>query len=448
MNEAGFSGGITLHEAAAPHLFPIFNRAAGMLIARLTHAIVWLLLFAAPHAHAAEPAPTSPLNLDALIAQSLRNHPSIAAARAELNAAQADTAAARSQYWPTPSAQVLQNQGDASTILTLQQPVWAGGRIDAGLALAESRTDAARIAISDAQYTLGLRVTAAWAAWKQAHGRVLALNEGVALLNVYVLSVQRRIEGGASAEVDRALVAARLAQTQGDLAAARSAERSALSRLAQMTGLALRSADLTDSEAPEAARTAHPTETDAMLAQALAHSAALKRLAADIEAARHETDQKRGALWPTLNLRAQHQRTAATATTAANTDSSLMLVLEYAPGAGLADRAKINAAEARRVTLQEKREAARRELIETVSADLEEHRASLERSHEAQRALQATAEVLASYDRLFVAGKRGWLDVINAARELIQARTAFADIEAQRLAVRARLRLHLGEIPV
>jgi adhesin transport system outer membrane protein len=94
---------------------------------------------------------------------------------------------------------------------------------------------------------------------------------------------------------------------------------------------------------------------------------------------------------------------------------------------------------------QESLEAARRELAEKVAADYEEHLSSVERRRQILSTIEASAEVLSSYDRLFVAGKRSWLDVINAARELIQARTALADIEAQRLAARARLRLHTGE---
>lgn len=385
------------------------------------------------------------LGLDQLIALSIRNHPSIAAARAELGAAQAEVDAARSQYYPTPSVQLLQDKGEAATVLTVQQPLWAGGRLDAGMEAAQSRENATRVSINDAGYTLALRVTAAWAAWVQAHGRGEALGEGATLLKVYAESVSRRIEGGASAEVDRELVAARLAQTQGDLAAARSAERSALARLAQMVGRPLRPEDLATEEISGAAETPLPG-LDALVAQAVARSAALKRLEADIETARHETQQRRAVLWPTLNLRAQHQRNDASSTGVAANDSSIMLALEYSPGAGLSASANINAAEARIIGLRESLDAARRDLTETIATDYEEYLASSDRKREFQRTIKASAEVLASYDRLFVAGRRNWLDVINAARELIQAQTALADVEAQQAASRARLRLHIGEM--
>lgn len=397
------------------------------------------------HGGRCRPPPPPALTLDRLIASAVGSHPSVAAARAEFGAAQAEVGAARSQYYPTPSVQLLQDKGETATVLTVQQPLWAGGRLDAGLDAAQSRANASQVSVNDAQYTLALRVTAAWAAWMQAHGRGEALGEGAALLRVYAESVSRRIEGGVSAEVDRELVAARLAQTQGDLAAARSAERSALARLAQMVGRSLRPEDLATDEASGAAEIPLPG-LDALVAQAVARSAALKRLEADIETARHETGQRRAALWPTLNLRAQHQRNDATATGVATNDSRIMLALEYAPGAGTSAGANIVAAEARQNALREKLDAARRDLTETIAADYEDLLSSLDRKREFQRTLKASAEVLASYDRLFIAGKRGWLDVINATRELIQARTALADVEAQQAAARARLRLHLGEM--
>lgn len=390
------------------------------------------------------------LGLNQLIALSIHSHPSIATARAQYDAARFEVNAARAQYYPSPSVQVLQDKGDAtSTILGLQQPLWAGGRLDAGLDAAQARHRAAQMQIVSAQDALALRVAAAWAAWMQARGRVQALEQGVALLDLYTESVVRRIQGGAAGSVDRELVAARLAQTQGDLGAARSAERTALARLAQLSGRPLRSQDIAISGSNGALDQAAGTipERNAILAQALKRSGTLQRIEAEIEAARHETQQKRAGLWPTLSLRAQHQRNDSTAIGASASDNRIMLALDYTPGAGLSSSANIDAAVARVLAQQEGLVTARRELEDTVTNDFEDYLSSSERRHTLERALKASAEVLASYDRLFVTGKRSWLDVMNAARELIQAQTSLSDATAQQLAARARLRLHAGEIP-
>ncbi len=416
----------------------------GLFIAVMLRVLA-LFLVATGSANAAD-SEASRLTIEKAIAQAVRNHPGIAAAHAEQKAAQAEVSAARGQYWPTPSIQLIQHKGESATVLTVQQPLWAGGRLDAGLAAAESRADSAQVSITDTQYALALRVTSAWAVWMQSRGRAEALAGGVELLTVYAQSVGRRIVSGASAEVDRELVAARLAQMQGDLAAARSAERSALARLAQLVGQPLRSADMDTTLASATSAESPSPNLDTLLAQAMASSAALRRLEADIEAAGHEAQAKRAALWPALSLRAQHQRGNSAATGIAANDSRIMLALEYTPGAGLSASAQVDAAEARRIGLRETLEAARRDLADKVATDYEELVSSHERRRQLQRTIDASAEVLASYDRLFIAGKRSWLDVINAARELVQARTALADIEAQRMAARTRLRLHTGEL--
>lgn len=382
----------------------------------------------------------------------IQTHPSVASKRAGLNAAEAEIQAARYQYYPTPSLQLRQNRSERSTVLALQQPLWAGGRIDAGLDAASARANAASASIYEAQTALAFRATTVWQAWQQARGRSAAGAAGIDLLSGYAQSVARRIQAGAAGEGDRALVDARLAQAQGDLAAARASERASLAQLSQMVGQQLRSQDLIDVAPGGNDRTNpsfsgdHVLALEALLAQALKVSPALHRARAEIDSASHEITQKRAAQWPTLNLRAEHQRSNGTTSALLPNETRLLLVLDYSPGAGLSAGANADAASARLIGLADNLDAAQRELVEKVSADFEEHQSSLSRLADLQRTLKANAEVLASYERLFIAGKRGWLEVINAARELTQAQTALADVQALHQASATRLRLHAGEL--
>lgn len=422
------------------------RHGAGLALCLLTG---WALFGHGVSAAEPEPIVEARFDLRHLIALAIKSHPSIAAKRAEHGATQAEVETARWQYYPTPSVQLRQEKWGTAIVLAVQQPLWAGGRIDAGLGAAQSRENAASDAIADAQYTLALKLTAAYQSWMQAHGRGEALARGVALLSNYADSVDRRIQGGATGDIDRELVAARLAQTQGDLVAARAAERSALAQLSQMVGQALRVEQLA-AGVKDPGVLADPIPTlDELIDQAVSRSASLRRLDADIATARQEITQKRAVLWPTLNLRAEHQRNdgAAPASGLPASDSRLLLVLDYTPGAGLAAVSNIDAATARLGGLQNNREAARRDLIEKISADFEEHHSSHSRAQDLRRTLRASAKVLASYDRLFVAGRRAWLDVINAARELTQVEMSIADVDALRLASRQRLQLHASEFP-
>ena len=409
----------------------------------------WLRAFflAVTFAHGVQAAPLAAntphaLTLEALIALAIHSHPSVAAARAQYVGAQADISAARFQYYPSPSVQVLQDKGATSTVLTLQQPLWAGGRLDASLDAAKSQGNAAQVAIRGAQDAIALQVTAAWAAWVQARGRANVQLQAVNLLKGYTESVSRRIEGGASGQVDQQLVVARLAQAHTDFDAANSAQRSALARLAQLAGQTISTQDLVDPFTADSADVSLPP-LDALISQAMVHSAALQ-LEANIETSQHEIQQKRAALWPTVNLRAQHQRADSGASGTNSSDSRLVLALEYTPGAGLSAGSNIDAAHARSQALREELQAAQRELAQTITADYEDFVVSRERKQSMQSMIDASAEVLASYERLFIAGRRNWLEVINAARELIQARAALVDAHAQHMAARARLLLNSG----
>ena len=392
------------------------------------------------------------LSLEQFITLAIQTHPSVASKRAGLNAAEAEIQAARYQYYPTPSLQLRQNRSERSTVLALQQPLWAGGRIDAGLDAASARANAASASIYEAQTALAFRATTVWQAWQQARGRSAAGAAGIDLLSGYAQSVARRIQAGAAGEGDRALVDARLAQAQGDLAAARASEHASLAQLSQMVGQQLRSQDLIDVAPGGNDRTNpsfsgdHVLALEALLAQALKVSPALHRARAEIDSASHEITQKRAAQWPTLNLRAEHQRSNGTTSALLPNETRLLLVLDYSPGAGLSAGANADAASARLIGLADNLDAAQRELVEKVSADFEEHQSSLSRLADLQRTLKANADVLASYERLFVAGKRGWLEVLNAARELTQAQTALADVQAQYQASVTRMRLHAGEL--
>lgn len=277
----------------------------------------------------------------------------------------------------------------------------------------------------------------------QARGRAEALTRGSSLLGVYAESVRQRIKGGVSPEVDRELVESRLAQIQGDLAAARAAERSAVSQLSQLIGRPLHTYELS----PGKGVTVQLPAFEILVEQSVERSAALRRIEAEVEAARYDTTQKRAALWPTVGVRAEYQHGDLSNTGAVTRDSRVMLVMDYVPGAGLSAAAGIDAAEARVGSLRESREAARRELLTKIAADYEDYQSSLSRKRDILRTLKAASEVLASYDRLFIAGKRNWLDVLNAARELTQVENSLADIEALLAASYYRLRLHGGELP-
>jgi adhesin transport system outer membrane protein len=68
--------------------------------------------------------------------------------------------------------------------------------------------------------------------------------------------------------------------------------------------------------------------------------------------------------------------------------------------------------------------------------------ASAQRLESLKASLAVAAQVSDSYDRQFLAGRKTWLDVMNAARELIQTQVQIADSRATELVTSWRLVIH------
>lgn len=386
----------------------------------------------------------APHTLPGLMARAMGVHPVVLSRRVEVDAARVDVEAARLQYYPAPSAQMAQDSGGTLTTLRLTQPLWLGGRLEAGLEAAQARARVAGEALQEARQQIALRVVAQWQAWQAAHERAAAIRRGLELLGLYAQSVERRIAGGFAAEADQQLVLARIHQTQGDLAAAQAQERSARSQLAQSAGIALGAEDLAP-VLPAGQMPGRPSGSlDALLQAALEADPALQRLNREIEAARAEARQKEALQWPAVNLVGQHSEGTNAGVNVR--EGRILVTLEYAPGAGLSTAHAVRAALTRVAAQEQSREARRLELVDAIAADFEELAALEQRQAGTAAAIAANRAVLDSYDRQFAASRKSWLEVINAAREFTQTETAAADIAAALVGARWRLDIRTGRV--
>jgi len=70
-------------------------------------------------------------------------------------------------------------QGDRTvSVLRLQQPLWTGGRLDAGLAKAEANGLASQAALDEVRQQLAVRVAQSYGEWLGTHLKTQALQQG------------------------------------------------------------------------------------------------------------------------------------------------------------------------------------------------------------------------------------------------------------------------------
>jgi len=380
----------------------------------------------------------SPLTFDQVMQAALTSHPLMMGKRSAQAAAQADREGAEWQRYPTPSLEASTQNGGAG-LLRIEQPLWSGGRISADIDAAGSRFDAAGAALNEAGQELTLKVIAAATEALRQQARQQHSQAGVKAHEKLLAMIQRRVAQEVSPLADQRLAASRLYAAVNELSVTTQALNNALAQLTQLAGQ-----PVTAFSAQGLSETGAPASLDAALDQALAYSPTLQRLTHEEEAANAEIASKRSVYMPKLALRLES--TAGLESLGLTLDNRAVLVLLAQPGAGLSAQSGAEAAVARREAVRMAREAAERDARERVTLDWNEWVAAPLRLENANQARTMSTEVSESYARQYTAGRKSWIDVLNAVREATQSELAEDDARAQMLAASLRLRAQTGTL--
>jgi len=376
---------------------------------------------------------------DQVLQQALQTHPTIQGKRSAQAAAQADLEGARWQRYPSVSAEVPTGSAEAGGVVRVDQPLWSGGRINAGIDAAGSRLDAAGSAIEEERLTLSLRVIAAYTEALRQTARMRSADEGLAEHQRLLEMIKRRVTQSVSSQTDQRLAESRMYQAANDASNVRQALENALAQLSQLVGKPVRAVSSTGIGVGEPL----PDATlDLVLRQAVAYSPTLRRLDFEAQAADSDIAVQRSAYMPKVLLRLEKT------TGSINTDNRprAMLVLQAQPGAGLSAKAGVDAAVAKREGARSAHDAAERDVRERFTLDWNEAEASRQRLGNAGEASTTSTQVFESYARQYVIGRKTWNDVLNAVREATQAQFALEDTRAQAIAASLRLAAQTGTL--
>lgn len=402
-------------------------------------ACLLICALAAPPTWAQAAATAWPL--ERVLASALATHPLIQARVSERAAAAADREAADWARYPTPSAEATTRDasGNAAGLLRLDQPLWTGGRIDAGIELAARRLDAAQAAVEERRLEITQRVIAAYLEALRQHGRREHAEAGLREHEALLEMIRRRVAQEVSSRADERLAEARFQQAATERSFIVQSLRGAVSQLAQLAGEAVPPQALVwEGVEPLAAPGEGIDSLQAATEAALSHAPVIARLTQDERATGAELQQRRAVVMPQLVLRLEQ------AVGGGSPQSRAMLVLQAQPGAGLSALSGVSAATARRESARRALEAAQREVREQVELAWSEWAAARERLEMARRASDINAEVSESYARQFVIGRKSWVEVLNAVRESTQARYLATDARAQVASAGLRLRALTG----
>lgn len=386
--------------------------------------------------------------LEQLISSALLDHPAIQVQQAQKQAAEAGVDSATWQFYPTPSIAVENvhtsasdpsYQGDDTTAsLRLQQPLWTGGRLIAGLKKAEAGAITSQASLEEASQQLALRVVQAYGDWLAAHLRIQAYDKSMATHVRLRELVKRRVEQGVSAENDLVLVISRLESITADIAMAHAQKDTALARLGQLLG---RQIDAPSLNAAVAVPRPVNADLQALLDQALSVNPTIQRAQAQAMVQEAVIAERRADLSPEVYARAERQYGNQTYSNAPP-ENRLFIGVTSRFGAGLSSLSNIEGAKAQHQAALEEVATQSRTVNEQVIADHVLAISSGKRLAALKISLKAAEEVSESYDRQFLAGRRTWQDMMNSVRELVQIEIQIADTKATQLLSSWRLSIY------
>jgi adhesin transport system outer membrane protein len=374
-----------------------------------------------------------PPTLAVLADSALSDNPQVIASRAALAASQADLEAAQWLRYPGLSAEALaatrgSNAADRDGFavnVALEQPLWAGGSIDSQIDAARGQRDAGAASLREARLGVLSGIIEAWFGFLRAEERARALEAGLADHRTLVASIERRVAQDVSPLADLTLARSRATQLEIELAAVREAGANSLLRLKELAGDAADAPVMPD-EAIFAAVPPEPLAVEEMIACA----PAIGRVKGQMAAAEAEVRGAKGALYPRVLLQlSQNELTGARAA----------VVVRAQTGNGLSRLSAIDRAEARVDQTMAVLGAVDRELRARLANDFVALRSNRAQAEAGTLASAASADLQASYQRQFVAGRRSWLDVLNAAREVISARISESDARVNAAASATRI---------
>ena len=415
----------------------------------LARSIIVALWFAANIAQAnAEELVGSANDVRQSILEILSTYPSVREAGYSLEESGYGVQGAMWQFFPRPSFTSQKISASATnplygygygdprvSTISIYQPLWTGGRLYSGFIKSKAGLKAEEANFSSVSQNVALNFIQTYGDWLGAQLKARALKRSLIAHQKLIALITRRIEKGVSAASDLTLAEGRMNTVASSLDQVNAQSQSALNRLEQLYGHPVDVARLT---AMDTALDMAIKDPSNLVDRALSISPELEKASADIASAQAEIGIQRSNYSPEVYVQASRQY-GNFGLPGQPPQNTIGLGLQTQFGAGLSTFTQVEQAKSRYEAVRSKEETLRRQVSEQVMNDVTNYQAADVRLVSLQKAFIAAERVTVSWDKQFLAGRKSWLELMNAAAELAQAEGAVAETKAALFILKWRL---------
>jgi adhesin transport system outer membrane protein len=407
--------------------------ACSQALRRVFQSLLLLLTCTTLVAHAQE------VRLTQLLDLAKTRHPSILQARSQAQSAGFELDAAKWGKFPTVSSEVRSDSAYAQSIAKVEQPLWAGGRIEGRIELGEANLRVAEAGIRDAELNALTQVGSAFFEWLRLHSRLQTALQNVQEHQRLAQLIGRRVESEISPPADATLAEARLQQAITERLQFERQLATTFNTLVQWTGplngLPVAPTHIAYTRAPIG---------QTVVDLAFQTSGQRQKLMAQIESTQAQIRLAQAQGMPSVV--AGYQYIVSGPLYTAPDRGRGYVGLQFQPGAGLSALAGIKSALAKKDAAEQELQMLERNIefqARTLYSDIDALQAQLA---PAQELVQGTSELVESYLRQYQIGRKNWLDVLNAQREKTQADYNLADVRYALRQSQIKLLLLTGEL--
>ena len=386
---------------------------------------------------------------DELLFKGLNSHPSIIVSKKLILGADLQLSSAKWGYYPTPTVDIARSSNNTRTTFRLDQPLWAGGKIDAIRDKARSQKNEATYVHAESQFQLIEDYLNTLQKYLQAQDKIDIMQNGVTQLESIMQTIDRMIAAGELSMADKNLLNTRISDIHSSLEITQAEFDVAKIQFEILTGYKI-DCNVSFNRSPIFSENIN---IELLVDEALNFHPSLKILNSKIEVAKSDVDSAESTLWPTLKLRGEHRKGALYDGDSATEENLVYLVLEMSTGAGASalsniERSKINVLKVKNQKLSKEKE-----VLDGLMNNYTRFIAVKNNIDILTNDIKIAEKVFKSNKRMFFLQQKKWIEVVNALSALNKKKISKAQLSGEfkslemKLALKTnRLSLETGEV--
>lgn len=385
-------------------------------------------------------------DINDLITQAVSTHPLVGSAKAEQQATAEGLKAAKLNLFPTPSVSSgLDPDNGLVSRVSVRQPLWTGGKLTANINQAMYDDKAASAYIYEQQNTVAKNTIDIWQSYIYAISLQKLYVENLKQLAEFEAMMQRRVEQGVSARIDLDLVTNRILQDQNSYQGAVQQQRIAEARLTQLIGEPVVSSSMQNIVMNQMAKyvKAHSSDFEQMaFSNSNFNNPSIIKQQFQIEAAKQGVKSQEASRYPTVYAEYEHTYYYRDN----ENDGKISVGMSYDPGAGFSNMALARASQARVLSLEQNQEAGKRTVMENIQTQYQQFISAKDQETSLVAAIAGAQIVVDSYRRQFIAGRKTWLEVLNAVRDKSGYEQQLLQVQSQMIGAFYKLQVDFGRM--